>query len=464
MIVNQPNDGGGSESVNMFELSEVLKAVKGRWIFGDMERQAIGVSTDSRTIRPGDLFIALKGDHFDGHTFLKEVVQKGAIGLVISDEKSTEGIGKIPMILVSDTTKALGELAQCHRLCFKGPVIAVTGSCGKTSTKEMIASALSVRGPVLKSEGTQNNHIGVPWTLLKLKDEYWSAVVEMGMNHLGEIEYLAQMAKPQIGVITNVAAAHLAEIGSVEQVARAKCELLKILGHSGVALLNGDDEILMRESQKYPCRKVTFGLSSSCDVHLTGEEFPANLSASFQKLNALAAVAVAELIGIPRQGTLQVLSNWVPPKGRLEVKKAGSFWIIDDTYNANPLSMRSALEFLRDFQTSGKRIAILSDMLELGPEAERWHYRLGQQAAVFGLDHLILLGEFSKYVQKEAEDKGMNPEAIHLAHSYQEILLQVTSIITAQDVILVKGSRRMKMETVVEGLQSYALSPAISIA
>lgn len=448
----------------MFRLDEVLEAVKGEWVFGDLQRQAIGVSTDSRTLRPGDLFIALTGDRFEGHHFVKEAAQKGAVALIISGRKAAEGIGGIPIISVADTRKALGDLARWHRRRFKCPVVAVTGSCGKTSTKEMIGWVLSARGPILKSEGTQNNEIGVPWTLLKLRPEQWAAVIEMGMNHPGEIYSLAQIAEPQIGVITNVAAAHLEGVGSVEQVAQAKCELLDAMGPSGTAVLNGDDEVLMRAVKNHPCRKVTFGFNASCDIRLNPEEFPSNLSVPFQRSNALAAAAVARLLDIPQEGTLQALAQWTPPKGRLEVKKARGFWVIDDTYNANPLSAQAALEFLRDFQTSGRRIAVLSDMLELGKESEKRHYHLGQQAACMGLDRLLLTGSFAKEIQKGAVENGMKATMIQMAESRQEIIDAIVSEISPQDVILVKGSRRTKMEVVVEGLSSYVLSSHLSVA
>ncbi|MBI1976810.1 MAG: UDP-N-acetylmuramoyl-tripeptide--D-alanyl-D-alanine ligase [Candidatus Omnitrophica bacterium] len=453
-----------NEGSSVFQLVEVLEAVKGRWVIGDRKRQAIGVSTDSRTIRPGDLFIAIKGDRFDGHRFLKEVVEKGAVALMISDEKAAAGIAEIPTVLVSDTRRALGDLAHWHRRNFHGPLVAVTGSCGKTSTKEMIGAIFAHRGPIVKSEGTQNNEIGVPWTLLKLRPEHWAAVVEMGMNHEGEIRCLANMAQPQLGVITNVAAAHLEGVGSVEQVAHAKCELLEALGEEGVAVLNGDDEILMKTARKYSCRKITFGFGENCDVRLREEEFPSALATPFQKANALAAIAIAQLMNIPQEGSLQILSQWRPPKGRLEVKKMGSFWAIDDTYNANPLSVRVALEFLRDFQTSGKRIAVLSDMLELGKESEKRHYRLGEEIARLGLDRVILLGQFAKEIQRGAEASGVESSVIQIASSHREALDWVCAEIHHHDVVLVKGSRRMKMETIVEGLESHVLSSAVSVA
>ena len=250
----------------------------------------------------------------------------------------------------------------------------------------------------------------------------------------------------------------------MEQVAQAKCELLDVMGLKGIAVLNGDDEVLMRAAKNYPCRKVTFGFNPSCDIRLNPEEFPPNLSVPFQKSNALAAIAVAKLLDIPQEGVLQVLAQWTPPKGRLEVKKAKGFWIIDDTYNANPLSTRAALEFLRDFQTSGRRVAVLSDMLELGSESEKWHYRLGEQAACMGLDRLILTGGFAKEVQKGALENGMKPAAIQTMETHQEIIDKIISELSPRDAILVKGSRRMKMEIIVEGLCSYVLSSALSAA
>jgi UDP-N-acetylmuramoyl-tripeptide--D-alanyl-D-alanine ligase len=252
-------------------------------------------------------------------------------------------------------------------------------------------------------------------------------------------------------------------VGSLEKVAQAKCELLQVMGKEGIAVLNGDDETLLKAAEKYPCRRVTFGFGANCDVRLSDEEFPSTLAAPFQKANALAVLAVARLLDIPQEGALGALSQWSSLKGRLEVKKGNGFWLIDDTYNANPLSMRVALEFLRDFQTSGKRVAILSDMLELGSQASLWHYRLGQQVACFGLDHLILLGEFASQVQKGAQERGMKETSIDIVGSHQEIVERVSSKIGLQDVLLVKGSRLMKMETVVEGLLSNVLSSGVSI-
>lgn len=435
----------------MFLLPEMVKAVR--------EGE---ISTDSRTLRPGELFIALTGERFDGHDYLKEAVQKGASALMISNEKAAQDLTGVPKIVVSDTRRALGELAHRHRNRFRLPVVAVTGSCGKTSTKEMIASALSFRGPVLKSEGTQNNEIGVPWTLLKLRNEHWAAVIEMGMNHHGEIEHLARIANPGIGVITNAAAAHLEGLGSVERVAEAKCELLNVMGREGTAVINGDDPVLLKAARKYPCRRMTFGLNSSCDIRLEEEAFPVHLRARFQKSNLLAVLAVARLLDIPREEVLKILSKWSPPERRLQVKKGEGFWVIDDTYNANPLSMRAAIDCLRDFQTAGRRIAVLSDMLELGGESGKWHYASGEQAARAGLDQLFLMGEFSKETQRGAIESGMRPASIHLLDSHQEILDRVRSQISGQDVILVKGSRRMKMERIVEGLLSHVLSSALS--
>ena len=448
----------------MFPLKEVLKAVQGQWIFGDRQRQAIGVSTDSRTLRAGDLFIALKGDKFDGHCFLKEVVQKGAAALVISDEKEASGLGHVPIIVVSDTRRALGDLAHWHRQGFLGPVIAVTGSCGKTSTKEMIASILATRGPVLKSEGTQNNEIGVPWTLLRLRPEHWACVLELGMNHLGEIERLAQIALPHIGVITNISSAHLEGVGTLEQIAQAKCELIKVIGDSGTAILNGDDQLLMKYAASFSSKKLTFGWSQNCDIRLPEFTFPSSLSADFQRTNALAALAVAKLLGIPQEGALSVLSQWTPPKGRLQIRKGNGFWVIDDTYNANPLSTKVAIQFLRDFQTSGRRIAILADMLELGESASLWHWRLGQQSASMGFDRLILLGSFASDVQMGAIETGMDPQRIRIVKDHRSIIEFLNGELGSGDVVLVKGSRKMRMEEVVDGLFSHVLSSTLPVA
>lgn len=459
----------------MMTIREAAQVLQAGW--DGQDGLFTGVSTDSRTLKPGDLFVALTGERFDGSEFVVSAKEKGAAAALVpqSADKNVLSAG-IPLLCVQDTRLSLGQLAAYWRNRFTLPLIAVTGSNGKTTVKEMIAAILrqaTASGEVttnaqaeqiLATEGNLNNDIGVPLMLLRLRPQHRYAVIEMGMNHVGEIGYLTQLAKPAVAVITNAGAAHIEGLGSVETVARAKAEIFTGLDQQGTAVINADDRFAALWRGCAGARKIVdFGLREKAAV---SAEYQADrLSNRIQlklpdgivtvKLqapgvhnvyNALAAAAAAIAAGIGKVSIAAGLESFQGVKGRLQ-KKSGLHHalLIDDTYNANPESVRAALAVLA--ATTGKKILVLGDMGELGKSAIDLHRTIGRDARNAGLDQLFTLGELSAYATEEF-GKG--------ARHFNDIdeLLHVTEGLLADDVtLLVKGSRFMHMERVVRQLE-----------
>jgi len=429
------------------------------------DAQFTGVSTDTRTLAPGDLFVALAGPRFDAHHFLPEAIAKGAAGALVARTLETP----LPYVRVADTRRALGELASFWRRQFRLPVVAVTGSNGKTTVKEMIGAILAERGPGCVTRGNLNNDIGVPLTLLRLRGVDRFAVIEMGMNHPGEVDYLSRLAAPTVAVITNAAEAHLAGVGSLEDIARAKGEIFAGLGADGVAVVNADDPY--RDywcGRAAPRRCITFGLDRPADVraHYRLEErgcavelaTPAGAAAArlgllgkHNVMNALAAAAAALGAGAALTDVVQGLQKQKPVPGRLELKPGISgARVIDDTYNANPGSLAAALQVLQE--AKGERVLVLGDMAELGPAGPDLHQRAGQRARELGIDRLYALGELSALAVASFGEGGRyfkSPEAL------------VDALIDCMHsgmAVLVKGSRVMRMDRVVAGIVRQSLT------
>ena len=460
-----------------FTIGEVIQAVQGQpsgpAVAAKLRWQPEGVSTDSRTLRPGQLFVALAGERFDGHRFVGEALNKGAGAVVVSRQwaaANPEALKNIPLaILVEHTLRALQELARWYRSLFAVPVIAVTGTNGKTTTKDMIAAILSQQARGLWTEGNQNNHIGLPLTLLRLQEEHRFAVVELGMRAAGEIAELTAICRPEVGVITNVGPAHIQFFRSVEDIARAKGELLDGLGASGTAVLNGDDELVMAQRGRAWGKVLTFGLGSDADVRAGdlrlngwgGFSFVATgglpielrVPGKHMVMNALAAVAVGREFGVAGESVTEALASFRPQPMRMEVIHVDSLHILNDTYNANPASMRAALQTLREVSGTKRKIAVLGDMLELGEWASRVHRDIGQLAAQSGLAYLLTVGELSRLIAEEAMVSGMAGEQVHHVSGVQEALAFLRETARSGDAILVKGSRQMGLEAVVEGLR-----------
>lgn len=458
----------------MMMVQETAQILHADWSGPDVHFN--GVSTDSRTLKQGDLFVALIGDRFDGGKFISNAKEKGAVAAMLQQNSKHEHLSvDFPLIRVKDTRLGLGELAAYWRNRFSIPVIGITGSNGKTTTKEMIAAILRVAASsdtaikepaecVLATEGNLNNDIGVPQMLLRLRQQHQYAVIEMGMNHVGEIAYLTQLARPNIAVITNAGTAHIEGLGSVEAVARAKAEIFIGLDQSGTAIFNADDPYASLWRECVGAREIIdFGLTENARINAVFQldrlankiqlKFPdGSVEVKLQApgvhniYNALAAAAVAWTLGIRKEWIAAGLECFQCVQGRLQ-KKCGLHHalLIDDTYNANPESVRAALAVLA--AAEGKKILVLGDMGELGKLAIDLHRTIGRDARKAGLDHLFTLGELSAYA---AEEFGQG--ARHF-NSIDE-LLNVTKSLLADDVtLLVKGSRFMQMERVVKQLE-----------
>ena len=439
--------------------SDFLKRATGGELVGAPSGER--VETDSRLDLAGALFVAIKGPNFDGHDFVAEAFKKGATGAVVSRSGWGRGGSHITnVIVVNDTLTALHALAAAHRARRPIPLAAVTGSNGKTTTKELMALALSPLGSVLKTEGNHNNHIGLPLTILRLTPKHRGAAVEIGLNHPGELAVLSRIAAPQVGAITNVAASHLEGLGSVDGVARAKVEIAEGLGPDGVLVTPWGSPPLERALQHYRGRRRTFGLTSEADVHPTRvtDRGPDGMEIAFAEgvtvrvpllgahaaLNVLAALAVATALDIPLHDAAKPLEQVEASKGRLSPRRFGNVLLLDDTYNANPGSLAAALRVLKDLPVSGKRWAILGDMLELGADTARLHEQAGTEAAF--LDGLIVVGELARSLGRGARTAGLKANALHEAASCEDAADIALGQLHDGDVILVKGSRGMHLE------------------
>lgn len=446
---------------------EVLYAVRGELLSGDLDAKITGVSTDTRTIRPGDLFFALTGESSEGHKFLADALSKGASGVVVSRKVEARCLA----IRVDDTLEALGNLAAYYRAKFDPAVVGVTGSVGKTTTKEMIAAVVASRGPVLKSAGNFNNEIGVPLTLFELTSKHRTAVIEMAMRGAGQIEYLAKIAKPSIGVITNIHMSHIELLGSMDAIADAKGELLDYLPADGSAILNADDPYFEYLSRRASCNVLSFGESADAAIRAVSAGLDSKGCCAFEVRtprgsfdvrisvpgehnikDALAAIAVGDVLEIPHEYMRDALAAFKAPEKRANVipTRKGAV-VIDDTYNASPASVHSALKTLAMME-GGRKIAVLGDMLELGDHGLQAHMDVGRAVKESGTDMLVVVGELAKLIARGAIDAGMPVSAVSEFEDSSLASRELPSKLLEQDVVLVKGSRAMKMERIVEGL------------
>lgn len=459
----------------MFKITEILKATQGRLINKGKQDGFDAVGIDSRTLTAGQIFVAIKGDNFDGHDFINDSIKKGAACIILEldyDNLSSKGkikqlsqcFPEVTFIGVGDTVKALGDLARFHRDRFDIPVVAITGSNGKTTTKDMVAFVLSKRFNVLKTEGTKNNQIGVAMALLGLNKRHQAAVLEFGTNHFGEIAYLTGISSPTIGVITNIGPSHLEFLRDLKGVLREKCSLIDNLRHPCIGVLNADDELLSGLLSSGAEQSVLFGygIKNSSDFSAgsvkttsAGTTFIMNQRNAFNLktpgshnvYNALAAIGVAVILGMSNDDISAAISSFTFPSGRLNILTVNDATIIDDSYNSNPLSLGKALDTLSDFKTKGRRIMVMGDMLELGDSEDEFHKKAGRDVSQV-CDVLVAVGKLSELTAKAAKACGFDTDKIFLCESSQqarEILIKKVSP-KKDDVILIKGSRRMKME------------------
>lgn len=462
-------------SIQTLTLHDVAQATGGTLLpcYEDRQsRKIAGISTDSRTIAPGEVFFALSGERFDGHDFVPAVLKAGTSAVVVTTmwhrEYATLFDGHATFILVLDTLKALQNLAAWYRARFTIPVIGITGSSGKTTAKDMTAAVLAQRYRVLKTPGNLNSQVGLPQILCRLDASHQIAVLEMGMNHTGELARLAAMARPTIGVITNVGPVHLEYLGSLEGVARAKGELLDGIPEDGAVILNADDPLVMSQRHRTRAPVITFGTGETADIRATeihadlrgtvfrlagGPAFRLRIAGRHHVTNALVAIAVGRLFDIEFDDIQKALAEVAPAAMRMDYQRIGHIHLINDAYNANPDSVSAALQTLAGV-SNGRRIAILGDMLELGAACESAHRQVGQTAAET-VDLLITVGDRARHIAEGARQAGMADECIAMCKTNLEATDRVIAWVQDDDVILIKGSRGMHMEEIVSRLEAH---------
>lgn len=447
-------------------MSQIAEALDARLVGQDV--LMTGVSKDTRDIKSGDLYVALKGERFDGHQFVAEANAAGAAGFLVSDLQAEKGISQVQ---VSDTRIALGELAAYWRQKFSGKLIGITGSNGKTSVKEMCGKILvdfTNESSVLTTRGNLNNDIGLPMMLLELRDQHQYAVIEMGANHVGEIDYLTSIAQPDVALVNNVGPAHLEGFGSLENIAKAKAEIYNGLSDAGTAIINLDDTF-SSFWQDYCANKHSISFSmlddgadvfaeliSECRYQVTVgneiAELTLKVPGKHNVMNALAAIAATSVLEIPLQSILLSLSEFENIKGRLTVLTTESGCrVIDDTYNANPLSVSAAIDVLAEMQGSetDNTVLVLGDMAELGSDAERLHAEVGYKAKQAGIAALYATGVLSTNTVDAFGENGF-----HFA-TKDKLIDALKGNLTGSEVVLVKGSRSAAMEKVVEEILTH---------
>lgn len=445
-------------------LSQLLEAVHGTLLgsFHDLNAPISRVETDSRAIHPGALFIPLEGERFDGHSYINPALEAGASGCLTARERDSYLPEKF-YIKVENTQRALRDLAAWYRGRFSIPFVGVTGSVGKTTAKDMLAAVLGVKYKVLKTEGNHNNTIGLPLTLLGLDSSHEIAVLEMGMDRPGEIDYLAGAVKPDVGVITNIGDAHIERLGSRENTLKAKCEMLPHISPSGLVVLNGDDPLLVTLRGKTPVPAVFCGRGEDCAyrAQVTGGDGVSHIHCRLITPNmdrevkipalgehmiypTLIAAAVGERFGLTPDQIEEGITQFVPTRMRMNILHRGAgITILDDTYNANPQSMRAAISVLADSQSSCK-VAVLGDMLELGPFAPALHTGVGEYLGTVGVHCLVAVGEQAEYIAQGAREAGV-PQVIH-CKDREEAKAVLPQVIRPDSTVLVKASRGMKLE------------------
>ncbi len=447
-------------------LSRVAAFAGGRIDAGKAETKISRVSTDSRTLQSGDLFVPLRGANFDGHKFIAQAAERGASGAMVDEKWSGEAPGGFALIRVADTLAGYQALAANYRMTLPLKVVAITGSNGKTSTKDFVAAALAKKFRVTKTEGNFNNHVGLPQTMLAANRDDEIAVWEIGMNHPGEIAPLAKLAVPDVAIITNIGVAHIEFMGSREAIADEKGALAEAVGPGGVVILSADDSFSEMIAKKTRARVVLAGVENgsvrATDIsqHSTGSEFTILEGAHRCRAqlpvpgihmvqNAMLAVAAGRAFGLSLEECAAGLASTPLTKARLQIREIGGIQFIDDSYNANPDSMKAALRTLLELDADGRRIAVLGEMGELGEESERGHREVGECAATVRVDELIAVGSAgAKTLARGAENAGL--EKTTAVSSPGEAASILEKIAAPGDLILIKGSRSARMERVME--------------
>ncbi len=463
------------ENSKSITAKDIIEICKGELILGNKDKEIKSFSNDTRTLKKGEMYIGIKGETVDGNTFYKQALELGAVGCIVQDieiendvkEKYNDRI----IIKVEDTIKALQELAKYKRSKYNIPVIAVTGSVGKTSTKDIIASVMKEKFNVLKTSGNFNNHIGLPLTILKL-EEHDAMVIEMGMNHFGEISLLTKIAKPTVAVLTNIGTAHIGILGSRENILKAKLEILEGMEENAPIIINNDNDLLHKweEENKEEHKIITYGIENKSDYMATNikrkcdgsifdiyinnikYEMEVAVGGDHFIYNSLAGIAIGNLFKIEPEKIKSGIKNFELTKRRMEILKfTNDVTLINDSYNASYDSVKPAIEYLG--KTDGNRkIAVLGDMLELGKYSKELHEKVGEEVEKNKIDLLVAVGELSKYISEKARKLGMNNENIIECKDSEEAGKKLKEIIQKGDTILLKASNAMKFNKIVEEL------------
>lgn len=433
------------------------------------------ISIDTRTLEKGSLFVAIKGERFDGHDYIKQAVANGAA--IVMVREGTNLPEKVPAIFVPDTLEALGKLAHEYRKLFKIPVVAVTGSVGKTSTKEMIAAILSVKYKVHKSKGNYNNDIGLPLSVLEMDDEHEVAVFEMGMRGFNEISALSKIVNPDIAVITNIGISHIERLGSRQNILKAKLEILDGMKDKGIVILNGDDELLSGLRGLLTQKTLFYGIDENQDIWAydlssSGEEgvyFQVKTGENDMKLfipapgihnvhNALAGIAVAEALSMSESEIRKGLENFSGEQMRLSIKEKDGIKFINDSYNAAPSSMTAALDVLCEIAGEKRKWAVIGDMLELGDWAKEAHRKIGRLVSKSGIEYMVAIGSLAKWYVEGANEDPATKTITKLFANASEAKPYIKTLVQKGDVLLFKGSRIIKMDVLVQELLSEELN------
>lgn len=458
------------------KVEDIVKATNGKLLVGKLQENCENFCTDTRKIQKGDVYVGLKGEKFNGNEYYKDALEKGAKVAVISgikiSEEDLKQYNDKTIIEVEDSLEAFGEIARYKRELYNIPVIQITGSVGKTSTRDIIANVVRTQYKTLQTEGNQNNAIGLPTTLLKLKN-HEAVVVESGMNHLGEIRYLGKIAKPTVAVITNIGTAHIGFLGSRENILKAKLEILENLKPDGYIVINNDNDMLnkwAKEDTKY--KKYTFGIDEKSDVMAYNIKVNENYSTYNVKIdnkeysvkvpvsgvhfvyNSLCAIAVGNLLNIAPENIIKGIETFSLTKNRMEVDKIkDNITVINDAYNASYDSMKAAIEYLQNLP-GNRKIAVLGDMFELGEFAEEIHRKVGIEVFTHKIDVLVTVGELAKYIADEVKYLGMPKENVVSFDTNEEAINYLNDNLEKDDVVLLKAANGMHFAEIFKGINN----------
>ncbi len=454
-------------------VKDILEICNAELICGDKEAKCGNFNIDTRKINSGDVFVGIKGEHNDGNLLYKEAIEKGAKCVIIQDVDITDEYKEkcnVSIIKVENTILALQKIAKYKRDLYNIPVVAITGSVGKTSTKDLVASVLSKKYRVLKTQGNYNNEIGLPLTILSLKDEE-AMVLEMGMNQFGEISVLTNIARPDVGIITNIGTAHIGNLGSRENILKAKLEILEGLNKEGILVINNDNDLLNEWNNKNNnIKTITYGMENKSDFFAYNIELKENGSTYKVKVdnkeyevkikvggkhfvsNGLCAIAIGRIFDIKIEDVLDGIYNFELTKKRMEIKTSkNGATIINDCYNANYDSMKAAIEYLGKVNKK-RKIAVLGDMLELGEYTEELHRKVGKEVYLNNIDILVCVGDFSKYIAQEAIKNGMEEKNVFLFKENKEAIEFLKAQENSEDAILIKASNSLNFSQITEAI------------